>query len=134
MRETGWYWPDRVERPGGFLAHRLRRVSERLDALTQASTGGGCAAAAAGSMEEGTGGQQPADPAVRAAAMDAIRTVLRSRTAARTEFVVSEDVCEMCGTAIEQRPSERHARLLCAACSAVMDRDATEVSGVPVLA
>jgi hypothetical protein len=26
MRSTGWSWPDRVERPGGFLTSRLRRL------------------------------------------------------------------------------------------------------------
>lgn len=194
MRETGCRWPDQITRPGAFLRYRLNRVSARLDALTQASTGGGCAAA--GGLEEGTG-QRPADPAVRAAAMAAIpavgprtrptsasderdatetarcdlcddngmrgmhlcdhidhaaaakrgmdtirramgwdqrtRPVLQSRNTARTETVVSEHVCEICGTTVEQRPSERHAPL-CAACSAVMDRDAMEVADVPVIA
>jgi len=174
MRETGWSWPDQITRPGAFLRYRLSRISGRLDALIQASTGGGCAAA--GSLEEGSR-QRPADPAVRAAAMAAIparcdlcddhgmrgmyvcdhidhasvakrgmdmirramgwdqrtRAVLQSRNTARTETVVSEHACEICGTAVEWRSSERDARL-CAACSAVMDRDGTEVSGVPVVA
>lgn len=83
MRETGWSWPDQIERPGAFLRYRLNRVSGRLDALTQAPSVGGCAAG--GSLEEGMGQQRPADPAVRAEAMDAIRAVLRSRNSARTE-------------------------------------------------
>lgn len=29
MRARGWSWPDRVERPGAFLAHRLRRLDWR---------------------------------------------------------------------------------------------------------
>lgn len=29
MRARGWSWPDRVERPGAFLAHRLRRLPWR---------------------------------------------------------------------------------------------------------
>lgn len=130
MRETGWSWPDRIERPGAFLRYRLSRVSGRLDALTHAPPVGGCAAD--GSLE-GEAGQRPADPAVRAAAMAAIRAVLQSRTTARTDAMVSEDVCEMCNTAVGWRSSERDARL-CAACARVMDRDGTEVSGVPVVA
>ncbi|MDX1887908.1 hypothetical protein [Mycolicibacterium sp. 120270] len=34
MRLSGWSWPDRIERPGGFLAARLRRM------LTRRSSGG----------------------------------------------------------------------------------------------
>lgn len=29
MRQRGWSWPDRIENPGGFLAHRLRRLQWR---------------------------------------------------------------------------------------------------------
>ena len=29
MRARGWCWPDRIERPGGFLASRLRRLEWR---------------------------------------------------------------------------------------------------------
>ncbi|WP_204810532.1 hypothetical protein [Mycobacterium riyadhense] len=29
MRATGWSWPDRIERPGAFLAARLRRMLAR---------------------------------------------------------------------------------------------------------
>ena len=45
MHESGWRWPDRIERPGAFLAYRLSRVSGRLKALTPASVGSGYAAA-----------------------------------------------------------------------------------------
>lgn len=206
MRETGWSWPDEIDRPGAFLRYRLSRISGRLDALTQASTGGGCAAA--GGLDKGSSRRRPADPAVRAAAMAAIpavgsrtrptsasdrrahdepladweRELINATETARcdlcdddgmrgmyvcdhidhasaakrgmdmirramgwdqrtravlqcrnTATVVSEHACEICGTAVEQRPSECHAPL-CAACSAVMDRDAMEVSGVPVIA
>lgn len=31
MRATGWSWPDRIERPGAFLASRLRRLPARPD-------------------------------------------------------------------------------------------------------
>lgn len=29
MRERGWSWPNRIERPGAFLASRLRRLPQR---------------------------------------------------------------------------------------------------------
>lgn len=31
MRVTGWSWPDHIERPGAFLASRLRRLPARPD-------------------------------------------------------------------------------------------------------
>lgn len=31
MRAAGWSWPDRIERPGAFLAWRLRRLPARPD-------------------------------------------------------------------------------------------------------
>lgn len=31
MRARGWSWPDRIERPGAFLASRLRRLPARPD-------------------------------------------------------------------------------------------------------
>ena len=66
-------------------------------------------------------------PSVRCCALVKPRT-------ARTGFMVSEDVCEMCGTAVERRLSDDRSQL-CAACSAVMGRDGTpEASGVPVIA
>jgi hypothetical protein len=34
MRETGWSWPSRIERPGAFLASRLRRLPPRPVAAT----------------------------------------------------------------------------------------------------
>jgi hypothetical protein len=34
MRETGWSWPNRIERPGPFLAARLRRLPPRPLAVT----------------------------------------------------------------------------------------------------
>ncbi len=34
MRETGWSWPNRIERPGAFLAARLRRLPPRPLAAT----------------------------------------------------------------------------------------------------
>lgn len=42
MRVTGWSWPDRIERPGAFLATRLRRLSARPD--TTSPVDGGTAA------------------------------------------------------------------------------------------
>ena len=29
MKATGWSWPDRIQRPGAFLASRLRRLPAR---------------------------------------------------------------------------------------------------------
>jgi hypothetical protein len=34
MHETGWSWPNRIERPGAFLATRLRRLPPRPPAVT----------------------------------------------------------------------------------------------------
>jgi hypothetical protein len=34
MHETGWSWPNRIERPGAFLASRLRRLPPRPLAVT----------------------------------------------------------------------------------------------------
>ncbi|MDA0252883.1 MAG: hypothetical protein O3A42_18370 [Actinobacteria bacterium] len=147
MRETGWYWPDRVERPGGFLAHRLRRVSARLDALTRASSDGGFAAA--GSPEEEVL-QRPADPAVRAAVIAQTCEVLRHRRIAGTTHpVVSlkgtaepdwESDCAVCGAPeAPRRPYARRSRSphVCDACWAVAgeaDTGAEGAAGVPVLA
>lgn len=42
MRATGWSWPDQIERPGAFLAARLRRLPARPD--TTSPVDGGTAA------------------------------------------------------------------------------------------
>ena len=42
MKTRGWSWPDRIERPGAFLASRLRRLDWRPDGPPK---GGGQAAA-----------------------------------------------------------------------------------------
>jgi len=42
MRQRGWYWPDRVEKPGAFLAARLGRLKWREEVSPQ--SGGGAAA------------------------------------------------------------------------------------------
>ena len=42
MRVRGWSWPDRIERPGAFLASRLRRLDWRPQGPPK---GGGTAAA-----------------------------------------------------------------------------------------
>lgn len=44
MRATGWVWPNRIERPGAFLAWRLRRLQAR-HADNHTEKGGSCAAA-----------------------------------------------------------------------------------------
>lgn len=42
MRVTGWAWPDRIERPGAFLASRLRRLPSHPSEPQK--SGGGAAA------------------------------------------------------------------------------------------
>ncbi len=39
MRETGWSWPNEVQRPGAFLAYRLQRIAGRLAAANQEPAG-----------------------------------------------------------------------------------------------
>lgn len=39
MRATGWSWPDQIERPGAFLAARLRRLPARPDATSPVDGG-----------------------------------------------------------------------------------------------
>ena len=34
MRETGWSWPNDIQRPAAFLTHRLKRISTRLTPTT----------------------------------------------------------------------------------------------------
>ncbi|GAT06207.1 putative uncharacterized protein [Mycolicibacterium fortuitum subsp. acetamidolyticum] len=80
MRARGWSWPDRVERPGAFLAHRLRRLEWRPEGPPKS---GGVAAA---SRDEGKGlagdVRPPMTGAQReriAAARAEIRAVLAAR-------------------------------------------------------
>lgn len=47
MRATGWTWPDRIERPGAFLAWRLRRIA-RTATEPATNNGGGNAAVSQG--------------------------------------------------------------------------------------
>lgn len=49
MRTTGMAWPDQIERPGAFLAGRLRRLQKRHSLPSE--QGGGCAAPG---MDKGT--------------------------------------------------------------------------------
>lgn len=84
MRTRGWSWPDRVERPGAFLAYRLRRLQWRPEGPPK---GGGVAAAG---MDEGRGSvrdeARPLTAAQRgriAAARAEIRAVLAARKVGR---------------------------------------------------
>jgi hypothetical protein len=84
MKARGWSWPDRVERPGAFLAHRLRRLEWRPEGPPQS---GGVAAA---SRDEGSGlageVRPPMTGAQReriAAARAEIRAVLAARQGGR---------------------------------------------------
>jgi len=73
MRARGWSWPDHVERPGAFLAHRLRRLKWRPEGPPKS---GGVAAAG---MEEGSGSAADVRPP--------LTDVQRNRiTAARAEI------------------------------------------------
>lgn len=34
MGETGWSWPDTIQRPAAFLTYRLGRIADRLASAT----------------------------------------------------------------------------------------------------
>jgi hypothetical protein len=75
MRARGWSWPDRVERPGAFLAHRLRRLHWRPEGPPKS---GGVAAA--------SDQVQPLTAAQRdriAAAREEIRAVIAAQKGGR---------------------------------------------------
>lgn len=74
MVTTGWCWPDRIERPGAFLASRLRQLDWR-PAGPPPNNGGGVAAAR---IDQETAAR-PASAAARAAALAEIRATLQSR-------------------------------------------------------
>lgn len=68
MRASGWAWPDHIQRPGAFLAHRLKRID------WTSYNDGGCAAG----LDKGTGRPQPQTCAIR-------RTRIADPTADRVE-------------------------------------------------
>lgn len=88
MRARGWSWPDRIERPGAFLATRLRRLPVRPDGPHR----GGVTAASLDSGETPSGSiplphspqprttleprSTPASVSHRAAALAEIRAVI----------------------------------------------------------
>ena len=74
MRETGWSWPNEVQRPGAFLAYRLQRIAGRLAAANPEPAG-----VAADRHQE----EPEADPLIP-----------RSSTERHT---VAEDSCSVCG-------------------------------------
>lgn len=83
MRARGWSWPDHVERPGAFLAHRLKRLNWRTEGPPKSS---GVAAAGLDKGQGSAGDQvRPLTAAQReriAAAKEEIRTVIASRKGA----------------------------------------------------
>jgi len=60
MRARGWSWPDRIERPGAFLAGRLRRLQWRPDGPPK--SGGQAAARTEGTARADTDCRQPSPP------------------------------------------------------------------------
>lgn len=73
MRTRGWSWPDRVDRPGGFLAARLRRLPTRPVPPVQTRVG------VAATSPDTEPAAVPADPATVRRSMAAIRAVLAAR-------------------------------------------------------
>jgi len=57
MATTGWRWPDHIERPAAFLAHRLARLNLRTrpHAGGQPDNDGGCAAGPDKKQTDATG-------------------------------------------------------------------------------
>jgi hypothetical protein len=86
MRLTGWSWPDHIDRPGAFLASRLRRLTWRPDGPPKS---GGCAAARpeerpAGSADRvGSGEHSPQLTAAQQARIAAARAEIRAVLAHR---------------------------------------------------
>ena len=66
MRATGWVWPNRIERPGAFLAWRLRRLHARCGD-NHTSQGGSIAAARQDEEPDRAGLNTAALPAQRPA-------------------------------------------------------------------
>lgn len=82
MRDRGSSWPDRIERPGAFLASRLRRHDWRqLDESPKG--GGGCAAAG---PERPAVTVPPATPEQRAAHRARIAATISAARRARSEL------------------------------------------------
>jgi hypothetical protein len=68
MRNAGWSWPDHVQRPGAFLASRLRRLPTTPATSTRVIDARGLA------TPTGTPRTLPASAETRAAAMEYFRT------------------------------------------------------------
>lgn len=159
MHASGWRWPDHVERPGAFLAWRLKRISARLSELTTATVSRGCAAADGLDKKSAEVRARASNAAVRGAALSHIRDVLERRRhvaptapgvvpavspggSAAAEDVEEDMGCAVCGSAPALRrphlpPRRAH---VCDACWAVAGavQDATTTGGrcggVPVIA
>jgi hypothetical protein len=96
MSERGQRWPDRIDRPAGFLRVRLSRVAPALAALASATGGSGYAAAtspddeAEGRECESAPASPPASAAVRAATRARIDQELIARRQLRMERPTTE--------------------------------------------
>lgn len=73
MRARGWSWPDTIDKPGGFLASRLRRLDWRPP---ERPKGGGYAATRLDKSRAAEGVSVPATTAQRTAHLAEIRAAL----------------------------------------------------------
>lgn len=71
MRATGWSWPNHIDRPGAFLAHRLRRLPHRPVSAPTSS---------APARSLGVERPKLASPEARAAAMEYFQQNRRRRS------------------------------------------------------
>lgn len=76
MRATGWSWPDRIERPGAFLASRLRRLPERPDHTgpVHGGTAAGLEKRRSGLVEPSTARPAPVAPVAEFTAPEPVQT------------------------------------------------------------
>lgn len=99
MRARGWSWPDHVERPGAFLAHRLRRLHWRPEGPPK--SGG---VAAAGLDKEGGSASDQVRPLTAAqreriaAAREEIRAVFAARKGGRVPHRQGDDARALRGS------------------------------------
>ena len=98
MAAIGWTWPDRVERPGAFLASRLRRLDWRPFGPPPNNDGGYAAGTDTNSQPAGAPDgtsvrQAPASATHRAQMMTTIRATLtqpRSGPAVRAQAAIGQ--------------------------------------------
>lgn len=84
MKARGWSWPDRITRPGAFLAYRLRQLQLRSDGP---QNGGGVAAASTDEDQQKPGGDSVPFTAEQAARIAAARAEIRGILARKSGAV-----------------------------------------------